>query len=67
MPDRTRNVPSSARIPVARTSETFHILSIPRFSWTIAECRNAVPISHGISDAFSTASHPQYPPHPSSE
>ena len=46
-------------MPVARTSETFQTFSIPRFSWIIAECRNAVPISHGISDAFSTASHPQ--------
>ena len=67
MPERTRNVPSTARMPAASTSDTFHIFSMPRFSCTIAECRNAVPISHGISDAFSTASHPQYPPQPSSE
>jgi hypothetical protein len=40
---------------------------MPRFSWTITECRNAVPMSHGMSDAFSTGSHPQYPPQPSSE
>ena len=67
MPERTRNVPRIARMPAPRISDTFHILSIPRFSCTIAECRNAVPISHGISDAFSTASQPQYPPQPSSE
>ena len=46
-------------MPVARTSDTFQTFSIPRFSWTIAECRNAVPVSHGISEAFSTASQPQ--------
>ena len=45
--------------PVARTSEVFHTFSMPRFSWIISECRNAVAVSHGISDAFSTASQPQ--------
>ena len=59
IPERTRNVPSSASENVATISETFQTLSMPRFSWTITECRNAVPTSHGISDAFSTASHPQ--------
>ena len=59
IPERTRNVPSSASVNVATISDTFQTRSIPRFSWTIAECRNAVPISHGISEAFSTASHPQ--------
>ena len=34
-------------------------LQHPRFSWTITECRKAVPTSHGISEAFSTASQPQ--------
>ena len=46
-------------MPVASTSETFQIFSIPRRSWIIAECRNAVPVSHGISAAFSTPSQPQ--------
>ncbi len=59
IPDRTRNVPWIARMPVASTSETFHVFSIPRFSWIITECRNAVPVSHGISDAFSTGSQAQ--------
>ena len=59
MPERTRNVPSTARMPAASTSDTFQTFSIPRFSCTIAECRKAVPTSHGISEAFSTASHPQ--------
>ena len=46
-------------MPVARTSETFQIFSIPRFSWSMIECRNAVPVSHGSSDAFSTGSQAQ--------
>ena len=41
-------------MPVASTSDTFQTFSIPRFSWIITECRNAVPVSHGISAAFST-------------
>jgi hypothetical protein len=59
IPERTRNVPRMASTPVASTSETFHTFSIPRFSWIITECRNAVPVSHGISDAFSTGSQAQ--------
>ena len=59
MPERTRNVPRIASMPVASTSETFQIFSIPRFSWIITECRNAVPVSHGISEAFSTGSQAQ--------
>jgi hypothetical protein len=59
IPDRTRNVPISAAANVAITSPTFQTFSIPRFSWTITECTKAVPSSHGISDAFSTASQAQ--------
>ena len=59
IPERTRKVPSSASVNVATISETFQTRSIPRFSWTITECRNAVPTSHGIRAAFSTASQPQ--------
>ena len=59
IPERTRNVPRIASTPVASTSETFQTFSIPRFSWIITECRNAVPVSHGISDAFSTGSQAQ--------
>ena len=58
-PERTRKVPSTARMPAASTSETFQTFSIPRRSWTIIECRNAVPTSHGISAAFSTPSQAQ--------
>jgi hypothetical protein len=59
IPERTRKVPRMASTPVASTSETFHTFSIPRFSWIITECRNAVPVSHGIRDAFSTGSQAQ--------
>ena len=48
-----------ARKPVASTSDTFQVFSIPRRCWTMIECRNAVPVSHGISAAFSTGSHAQ--------
>ena len=40
-------------------SAAFQSFSMPRFSWTITEWMNAVPSSHGMSDAFSTASHAQ--------
>ena len=32
MPERTRKVPSTARMPVASTSDTFQAFSIPRRS-----------------------------------
>ena len=40
-------------------SPRFHFFSMPRFSWIITECRNAVIVSQGSSDAFSTGSHAQ--------
>src|SRR6266550_1054765 len=65
-PLRVMNVPKIDRRKADTTSVTFHFLSIPRFSCTMIECRNAVLTSHGSSDAFSTGSQAQYPPHPSS-
>ena len=59
IPERTRNVPRIASVPVASTSEAFHTFSIPRRSWIMIEWMNAVPVSHGSSDAFSTGSHAQ--------
>ena len=50
----------------AMISTMFQTFSMPFFSCTITECRKAVPISHGISEAFSTGSQAQKPPHPSS-
>ncbi len=58
-PERVRNVPSTASEYVERTRATFQIFSMPRRSWIITECRNAVAVSHGSSEAFSTGSHAQ--------
>ena len=58
-PERTRNVPSSESANVAQISETFQTRSMPRRSWTMIECRKAVPVSHGIRAAFSTGSQAQ--------
>src|SRR5450830_1347289 len=60
------NVPNIESRNADTTSVTFHLRSTPLFSCTMIECRNAVFTSHGSSDAFSTGSHAQYPPHPSS-
>src|SRR6185369_9073108 len=65
-PDRVMNVPKIVRKNVTMTSATFQIRSILRRSCTITECRNAVAVNHGSSPAFSTGSHIQYPPQPSS-
>ena len=59
MPLRVRNVPRIASQKVEKISHMFQVFSMPRFSCIMTECRNAVPVSQGISDAFSTGSHPQ--------
>jgi hypothetical protein len=59
MPLRVMKVPRIERRNVPMTSTTFHFRSIPRFSWIMIECRNAVPVSQGSSDEFSTGSHAQ--------
>ena len=46
-------------VPVASTSDAFQTFSIPRFSWIMSEWMNAVPVSQGSSDAFSTGSQAQ--------
>src|SRR5215210_46897 len=66
IPLRVMNVPRIDRRNVITTSVTFHLRNMPRFSCTMIECRYAVPVSHGRNDEFSTGSHAQYPPHPSS-
>jgi hypothetical protein len=63
-PERVRNVPRMVRQNVEITSERFQTRNIPRRSWTMSEWMNAVAVSHGSSDAFSTGSQPQYPPQP---
>src|SRR5690606_739148 len=62
---RVRKVPRIVRRNVDTINPRFQTLSMSRRSWTMTECRNAVAVSHGMNDAFSTGSHPQYPPHPS--
>src|SRR5258708_40320919 len=52
MPLRVKKVPRIASQKVAKTSHMFHIFNMPRFSCIITECRNAVPVSQGISEAF---------------
>src|ERR1700730_7791732 len=66
-PLRVRKVPKIESMKVEKINHMFQVFSMPRFSCIITECRNAVPVSQGISEAFSTGSHPQYPPHPSTE
>src|SRR6266576_1686053 len=63
-PDRVRKVPKMHRKKVAETSTMFHTFIMPFFSCIITECRNAVAVIQGSSDAFSTGSQPQYPPQP---
>src|ERR1700757_5159692 len=59
IPLRVRNVPRIASQKEANTSHMFQTFSMPRFSCIMTECKKAVPTSHGISEAFSTGSHPQ--------
>ena len=58
-PDRTRKVPSSDMPKAMMASSTVQVFSASRFSTTMALCSNAVPISQGSSDAFSTGSQNQ--------
>jgi hypothetical protein len=58
-PDRVRNVPKITRAKVRTIKTMFHRLSMPFFSWTITECKKAVPVSHGMNAAISTGSQPQ--------
>src|SRR6202023_3426103 len=66
-PLRVRNVPRMQSRKVQKTSQTFQTFIMPRFSCIITECKKAVPVSQGSSEAFSTGSQPQYPPQPRTE
>ena len=59
IPERVRKVPNRQRQKVRMTSTMFQTFSIPRRSWTITECRNAVATSQGMKAAFSTGSQAQ--------
>ncbi len=65
IPERVKSVPRMHRKKDAETSTAFHTFIMPFFSCIITECRNAVELSHGSSEAFSTGSQAQYPPQPS--
>ena len=65
-PERTRKVPISDSENARIESNMVQIFKASRFSMTTAECKSAVPTSHGISEAFSTGSQNHQPPHPSS-
>jgi hypothetical protein len=65
-PERVRNVPKIVRKKDVRRSATFHTLRMPRRSWVITECMYAVSVHQGRHAAFSTGSHAQKPPQPSS-
>src|SRR5207247_1340933 len=64
-PLRVRNVPKIVSEKVSSTRTMFHTRSMSFFSWIITEWRYAVETSHGMKAAFSTGSHAQYPPQPS--
>src|SRR5579863_7701213 len=64
-PERVRNVPKMHRKKVPETRTMFHTFIMPFFSCIITECRNAVAVINGSSDALSTGSQAQYPPQPS--
>ena len=66
MPERTRNVPSRLSENAVIASSNVQLLNRPRFSVTASEWISAVPMSHGMNDAFSTASQNHQPPQPSS-
>ena len=59
MPERVRNVPKMQRKKVAEIRTMFQTFIMPFFSCIMTECRNAVPLSQGSSEAFSTGSHTQ--------
>ena len=63
-PERTRNVPMSESEKARMARKMVQTLRASRFSMTTAECRSAVPASHGMKEAFSTGSQAQNPPQP---
>src|SRR5688572_32550818 len=64
--ERVRNVPSKLSENPEIASSTVQLLNIPRRSATASECSNAVAISQGMNDEFSTGSQNHHPPQPSS-
>ena len=52
-------VPRMVSANVETTRDRFQTRNMPRRSWTITEWMNAVPVSHGRNEAFSTGSQAQ--------
>ena len=65
-PERTINAPKSDSEKVRIANRIVQTFSASRFSITTVQCTSAVPINHGISEAFSTGSQNHQPPQPSS-
>ncbi len=59
MPPLVTRVAKMQRAKDKGANTTFHTLCIPRRSSIIAVWRNAVPVSQGIREAFSTGSQAQ--------
>ncbi len=64
-PERMRNVPRSVSENVSTIRSRFQALSMRRRSCTWTLWMNAVAVSHGMMETFSTGSHAQKPPQPS--
>jgi len=58
-------VPMMVSTKLESASASVHSFSDRFFSSTIVECMKAVAVSQGMKEAFSTGSHAQYPPQPS--
>ena len=65
-PLRVMKVPISVSSHVSQISTMFQTFSIPRRSWIMMLWMNAVAVSQGRNEAFSTASQAQKPPQPNS-
>ena len=58
-PERVRKVPKMHRKKVAEIRTMFQTFIMPFFSCIMTECRKAVAVIQGSSEAFSTGSQPQ--------
>ena len=66
IPERTTNAPTRLKEKARIARRIVQLFSVSRFSTTIAECRSAQAISHGMKLTFSTGSQNHQPPQPSS-
>ena len=65
IPDLTKKVPHILKVNVVIYNTTTQDVSPALRSNTTTQCNNAVNVSHGIKETFSTGSQNQKPPHPS--